>query len=222
MSLPERRITAFVDAILKNRRPPRFTVDGDEAEVLRTAVSLRTAAPGADLPDPRFVEALGSRLRRQVQLGQSSDAVSRRRVLGLASTALAGMAVGAVAGRTLLSPEPVALPQELVPTNGTWVPVARAADLPEGALVAFSAGAVHGFLHRRQGGIEAVSGICTHLGCSLRPSPAGDRLDCPCHRTSFSPEGSVVAHQLPSAPAPLPRLRVRITDGVVEVLTARL
>jgi Rieske Fe-S protein len=41
----------------------------------------------------------------------------------------------------------------------------------------------------------------------------GDRLRCPCHSTSFSPTGQLLAHQLPVAPTPLPQLQVREVNG---------
>lgn len=37
------------------------------------------------------------------------------------------------------------------------------------------------------GGIYALSGRCTHLGCSLRRSPEG--FSCPCHGARFDLEG---------------------------------
>jgi nitrite reductase/ring-hydroxylating ferredoxin subunit len=43
------------------------------------------------------------------------------------------------------------------------------------------------------------------------------RLRCPCHSTSFSLEGTNVTHQLPVAPPPLPKFRVREINGVIEV-----
>jgi Rieske Fe-S protein len=43
------------------------------------------------------------------------------------------------------------------------------------------------------------------------------RLRCPCHSTSFSLQGTNVTHQLPVAPRPLPRFRVREINGVIEI-----
>jgi cytochrome b6-f complex iron-sulfur subunit len=43
----------------------------------------------------------------------------------------------------------------------------------------------------------------------------GDRPRCPCHSTSFSPTGQLLAHQLPVAPTPL---QVREVNGTIEVL----
>ena len=61
-------------------------------------------------------------------------------------------------------------------------------------------------------------GVCTHLGCVLRPNVEGGSLDCPCHRTVFAWDGSVRRHQLQSRPANLPTIKSRIREGQVEVL----
>jgi len=81
----------------------------------------------------------------------------------------------------------------------------------------FDLGSVVGFVRRVDGRLEAVSGVCTHQGCRLWFDAGDDRLRCPCHSTSFSPEGQVLTHQLPIAPKPLPTLNVRDNDGHVEV-----
>ena len=60
-------------------------------------------------------------------------------------------------------------------------------------------------------------GVCTHQGCRLWFDKPDTRLRCPCHSTSFSPEGQVLTHQLSISPAPLPKLDVRETDGVIQV-----
>ena len=38
---------------------------------------------------------------------------------------------------------------------------------------------------------KALSGVCTHLGCVLKPNIDSGSLDCPCHRTAFGLDGSV-------------------------------
>jgi Rieske Fe-S protein len=65
--------------------------------------------------------------------------------------------------------------------------------------------------------LEAVSGVCTHQGCKLWLDAPESRLRCPCHSTSFSLAGKTLTHQLPAAPAPLPKFEVREINGVIEV-----
>jgi cytochrome b6-f complex iron-sulfur subunit len=53
------------------------------------------------------------------------------------------------------------------------------------------------FIFHRDEGFCAISAICTHLGCIVKPDPRG--FICPCHGSIFDPEGGVVG-----GPAPTP------------------
>jgi Rieske Fe-S protein len=83
--------------------------------------------------------------------------------------------------------------------------------------MSFDLGSVSGFVHRTGAQLEAVSGICTHQGCKLWLDAPESRLRCPCHSTSFSLEGQTMTHQLPTAPAPLPKFEVREINGTIQV-----
>jgi len=50
---------------------------------------------------------------------------------------------------------------------------------------------------RDQDGVHAVSLICTHLGCIVKPTPEG--FDCPCHGSRYDREGAVVKGPAPKA-----------------------
>jgi nitrite reductase/ring-hydroxylating ferredoxin subunit len=63
-------------------------------------------------------------------------------------------------------------------------------------------------LFRDAKGIYAVSLVCTHLGCIVKP--AGDGFDCPCHGSRFAGDGSV---QKGPAPRPLPWFKVTGKNG---------
>lgn len=52
-------------------------------------------------------------------------------------------------------------------------------------------------------GVYAISNICTHLGCIVKPAPDG--FTCPCHGSRFAPDGSVTKGPAPQA---LPWLKV--------------
>jgi nitrite reductase/ring-hydroxylating ferredoxin subunit len=93
-----------------------------------------------------------------------------------------------------------------------------AATVDAGRAVRFSTAAVEGFVVNQGGQYRAFSATCTHLGCLLQESDDG-RFVCPCHRTAFGLDGSVLEHQLLRPPAPLPWLHTRVRDGQVEVLT---
>jgi Rieske Fe-S protein len=43
-----------------------------------------------------------------------------------------------------------------------------------------------------QGGLHAVSPVCTHLACDVAWNQAEQSWDCPCHGSRFSPDGKVV------------------------------
>ena len=59
-------------------------------------------------------------------------------------------------------------------------------------------------LYRRGEAVYAVSTICTHLGCIVKPTAAG--FECPCHGSRFGPDGKVLKGPAPKA---LPWLAVR-------------
>jgi nitrite reductase/ring-hydroxylating ferredoxin subunit len=143
--------------------------------------------------------------------------------------AAAAAAIGAVADHALTDrgqaggqagPESNS-PSVLRPNQGAWRQVAIASELPDGATKPFDTGSVNGFVHRADGKLIAVSGVCTHQGCRLWLDAAADRLRCPCHVTSFAATGEVLAHQLPISPAPLPRLAVRQTGAAIEIFTPK-
>lgn len=65
---------------------------------------------------------------------------------------------------------------------------------------------------RDSAGVHAVSTVCTHLGCIVKPTAAG--FECPCHGSRFTADGAVTGGP---APAPLPWLEVTVAGGAVVV-----
>ena len=64
-------------------------------------------------------------------------------------------------------------------------------------------------------GVVGYSGVCTHAGCDVTLWQAETRrFRCPCHESEFDPrdKGRVVGGP---APRRLPRLPVKIADGVI-------
>ena len=220
MTGPDKRVGRFVDALLRNRRPRRFRALPEELDAMRVAIRLRASRTGADLPDPTFVDKLGQRLREELSGKPVHRRLSRRGLLVAVGTTAAAAVAGSVAGVVGDRLARVnAGSRELVPAGATWQPVVAAAAVADGQAVWFSTGAVEGFVVNVGGEYRAYSAVCTHLGCVLQESVAG-RLTCPCHRTAFGLDGSVIQHELPRAPAALPWLHTRVRDGQVEVLTA--
>ena len=119
-----------------------------------------------------------------------ADLLPRRDFLGLAAAWSAAMAFSlATFGiiklpKTSVYPSPskkfrIAIPESLG-DNEPYVPAGRNVAL-----------------YRNKEGIHAISIICTHLGCIVKPTPVG--FDCPCHGSRFSADGSVTRGPAPKA-----------------------
>jgi len=217
-----RKAHAQVEAILKDEAIPQAELeDPDDVAALRAAIELRASRTGADLPSSEAIEEI----RRTVLAEDMETGAPRsfsRRALLAAGGAVAAGAAGVAVDRAAFSAGPGAPPRtaasgELVPDDGEWVPVATADQLATGGTQRFATAKLVGFVSEQNGAPVAVSGACTHLGCLLQANDQAGRLDCPCHRTAFSPDGRVVFSELASAPAPLPRIKARSREGSVEV-----
>jgi Rieske Fe-S protein len=124
------------------------------------------------------------------------ELMPRRDILGLASIlAAAGAALFATIGMlrlpkaaVLASPSKkfrVALPENLTSTD-FYIPPGRNAAISSD-----------------EDGAYAVSLVCTHLGCIVKPAPDG--FECPCHGSRFDSNGFVTKGP---APRGLPWLKV--------------
>jgi cytochrome b6-f complex iron-sulfur subunit len=217
-----RRVTAYVDALLRNRRPPRARQDPDDLEALAAAIELSAARPQAGLPDPRFVERLEGRLREHAggDVPAAGRRLSRRGLFRAGGLAAAAAAAGVVVDRLAVDHGPGSSggPEELAVDGGQWHPVVALDALPAGGATRFSTGRVEGVVVNRGGGdLLALSAVCTHLGCILQLDQAARRLDCPCHRAAFGLGGEVLFHEQPQPLRPLPRIPLRVHDGQLEV-----
>ena len=133
------------------------------------------------------------------------EPVPRRDWLGLSSLwAAAGALLFGVTGMlklpkaaVLASPSKkfkVTLPESLA---------AGEAFVPPGRAVA---------IYKDAQGVYAVSSICTHLGCVVKPNAEG--FECPCHGSRFAADGEVTKGP---APRPLPWLKVTVAGGAITV-----
>jgi nitrite reductase/ring-hydroxylating ferredoxin subunit len=226
--MKKRRLSAFVEALLRNRRPKKFTAESDDADAMGAAIELRASQAEEASPRPEFVADLHHQLARHLgaetapgdQL--SIRRVSRRRLLEGVGIAAAAVTAGVILDREVLDtggPTTSNTQQPLVPDHGTWQPVVATSDLGNGQVAPFQTASTVGFVVNKGGTVQAVSGICTHQGCLLRQNPTAARLECPCHRASFSLDGKLISHELSQPPPPLPQLSVRERDGQVEVYT---
>jgi len=129
------------------------------------------------------------------------EAMPRRDFLGLAAwwSAAAALLFGFLGAMRLpkaaVLPSPskkfkITLPPSLV-EGQPYLPVGRSvAIVKEGSTV------------------HAISRVCTHLGCIVKPTETG--FDCPCHGSRFAKDGSVVKGP---APKGLPWLEVKHLGG---------
>jgi cytochrome b6-f complex iron-sulfur subunit len=223
-----RRISSYIDRLLRQRRPGRFVPTDDEAEAMRAAIALRAADPEGAMPRPEFLAELRGRVATQMaRTGESEPEpvrrpAGRRRHLLAGTAAAAGAAVVAVVvDRTVASPSVAEPSPTLSPTDGAWQTILASDELAEGDARTFDTGTVTGYLHRAGGVVSARSGICTHQACKLMLNLPERRLDCPCHRTFFALDGEVVRYQLAVKPARLPEILAREQDGQIQVFVPR-
>lgn len=219
MSRRIRRVTRYVDALLRDRRPPGAAQDADDLDALAAAIDLASDRPQAGMPDPRFVERLEARLREHAGGDVRMDRrMTRRGLLQAGGLAAAAAAAGVVVERAVEHGGSTPGPDTLAVNDGSWHVVVAADELPVGGAKRFSTGKVEGVVvNRGNGDFLALSAVCTHLGCVLQLNAAESRLDCPCHRAAFGLGGDVLHHEQPVALRPLPRIPARVRDGQVEV-----
>lgn len=115
-------------------------------------------------------------------------------------------------------------------TAPVWRDVGPAAAFKVGETVAVSfanaaplawdgtAGRTAAWLRREsEGDFTAFALNCTHLGCPVQWQPAANLFLCPCHGGVYYSNGAVAGGPPPKS---LPRYRVRVMAGRVEIETA--
>lgn len=164
------------------------------------------------------------RIRQQAAHCPSTDLPAfplsrpRRRRFLVAAALAATSGAGAATAEAVSTLSAERCDADLTAVPGTWQTVVDAAGLAEGDVLPFDLTTVAGFVQQRDGHLTAVSGYCTHQGCRLTICDSGQRLVCPCHGATFTPDGTPLerlhGHR---TLAPLPRLAVRLKDGRIEV-----
>jgi cytochrome b6-f complex iron-sulfur subunit len=201
------RLDAYLDALAGPARPASHARDADELAARLLAAQLRVACTGAAPTEP-FLQALEQRVGEAIAGARPGRrGVSRRAFVRNAVAVAAGGAGAAAALGELGAGAPHAL---VAAGAGRWYDVAAVEEVPPGGAKAFTAGGVEGYLLNRGGALRAVSGICTHMGCRVKPD--GDGLRCLCHDSRFDAAGRVVAGL---APRPLPEVDLRVARGRV-------
>ncbi len=229
---PYLRLHEHIEALRADRRPPHSgPLAPDETGAYQMAALFRSAAPGADEPDPAFVARLRARLAREaagprgaVRNGRTRPGAgfSRRGVLAGGLGAAAAMVAGAVIGSELARPgSPVQqeTPPLVLEGQGEWVAVANVSTLPAGSVKRFATDSIVGFVRSTADGFTALSGVCTHMGCLLQWNGGDRTFDCPCHGGRFTEDGA----SAPSSPvqySQLPVLKTKVEQNQVWVYVA--
>lgn len=209
-------LDAYLDSISHPNGPQREAAAAEDALLRAVGAQLRLLEDGVEEPDPVFLQRLESQIR--VAQSQESRELPRRSRLTRLGFLRAAAGVAAAAGLTGAGFEADELehrlrqPRNLVVGDGRWYDIAAVGELASGEMKAFAAGGVLGFLINDRGRLHAVSAICTHMGCRLKPEPAAFDLRCPCHGSRFNVDGQVVSGL---ARDPLPRIALRLDGGRV-------
>jgi cytochrome b6-f complex iron-sulfur subunit len=206
-------LDAFLDQLVADRRPtvPASTVQELKERIL--AAQLRLLREGVETPQSTFLRTFQNAPARRSAITQRHDGsqeVSRACALRVAvatvtTTGLLGVGVAVdKAWHTLRQP------QELVSSPGRWYDIAAIEDVADGQMRGFTAGGVLGYVINVQQRLVAVSAVCTHMGCRLKPTQTPLGLRCLCHDARFSAAGVVL-----SGPAtePLPHITLRVMGG---------
>jgi len=127
--MTKRRLDAYIDALADGKRPDPFDADPEDVDVLRTAITLRSARPGDGVPDDGFVDQLYEELAdqadpRTVPIGRPGKV--RRRRTAIAAIAAGLVLVGGTAavteavGQGAVSPAAVPAPHGSSLRTGTF------------------------------------------------------------------------------------------------------
>ena len=144
--------------------------------------------------------------------------VTRRDVLRV--TAGLGVAALSTAGCGGSSPDERASgtsetqrPAEPTTTPASRRELASVAALPDGEPVDVSSAAGEpAYLTRTGDSIRALSATCTHARCTVAWQSASRQFQCPCHRGTYDPQGTVISGPPPRA---LDELPIVVENGTV-------
>lgn len=103
--------------------------------------------------------------------------------MGTAAAALAFSTIG-----MLRLPKP-----RVLPDVSSVVRLGKPSQFPPGTIATLAEHKIH--LVATDRGVAAMSLVCTHLGCIVKPTETG--FDCPCHGSKFDSQGKVLGGPAP-------------------------
>lgn len=148
------------------------------------------------------------------------DCAGTRRQFMIAATGVLTFLCGLVMGLPLIGSF---IGPSFQPAKKKWITVAGLMDLPAGQPVSLSVSDIQVDAYLREpvikhlwvikhsdSDVTVFSPICTHLGCHYNWNSASGRFECPCHRSVYAPDGTVLGGP---APRRLDTLATRIENG---------
>jgi nitrite reductase/ring-hydroxylating ferredoxin subunit len=204
------QLDAFLDRLSANQRSPAHDLTVEQVTDRLLAAQLCLMLPDVEAPTQTFLRSLERHFNLDMDQQRQYVGVSRRHVLrvGARAAAAAGLVgVGLAADEAL---QHLHAPQQLVAGPGRWYDIAAVDSVAPGQMQAFTAGGVLGYLINDGERLYALSALCTHMGCRLKPTQGPLGLRCLCHRARFSATGRVLAGP---AAQPLPPIALRVEGG---------
>ena len=116
------------------------------------------------------------------------EPISRHDFLGIAGVGSAAAAVVFSTIGMLRLPKP-----RVLPDVSSVVRLGKPSQFPPGTTATLAEHKV--YVVATEEGVAAMSLVCTHLGCIVKPTEAG--FDCPCHGSKFDAQGEVLGGPAP-------------------------
>lgn len=147
---------------------------------------------------------------KDTQLPVEKKPISRRRLITYAWIGAGAIVIGELIGGVLafLWPRRRREKEEKIFIAG------KVSDFKIGEVMAFRKEKT--FVVRLDGGLLAISSVCTHLHCIVNWNEMTKRFECPCHGAKFNKEGEVLEGP---PPRPLDLHKLQVTAGNVVIDT---
>ncbi len=130
--------------------------------------------------------------------------ISRRRFFVYAWIGAAAIVIGELIGGTFA----FLWPRRKGPKVETVFVAGKVTDFKAGEVIPFRKERT--FIVRTDGGLLAISAICTHLHCIINWNEVLKKFECPCHGAKFNQNGEVLEGP---PPRPLDLYKLQIVAG---------
>jgi len=152
------------------------------------------------------MEMMKSEMDAKSQVDQKT--ISRRRLMAYAWIGAAAIVMGEMIGGTFA----FLWPRRKGPKVETVFIAGKVTDFKVSEVIPFRK--ERAFILRTEGGILAISAICTHLHCIVNWNEMLKKFECPCHGAKFNQNGEVLEGP---PPRPLDLYKLQMVAGNVVV-----